>query len=111
MTARAVEPLVHYRKANTTLRGCGLKAQRVNLAPNARVMIQTYAADLQTYVIPKSPHLLKALAILWNLDFSALQIDGVNKDAPALSVKENLALRRQELLADRPTILGGNGEA
>ncbi len=111
MTARACQPLVEYRKANGTLRGCVLRAQRVNLAPNAKVMIQTSVADQQAYVLPKSPHLLKALAILWNLDFDALQTDGLNKGVSALHVNENVELRRQFLNDAAPPIVGGNGAA
>jgi len=85
MTAKAAEPLIDYRKAHGTLRGCLMTAKRVNLSPNARVLISTTTADLEKYPIPKSPRLLEALSILWNIPRAEMAIQGTEKAAPKLA--------------------------
>ncbi len=114
MTARAVQPLMQYRKAYGTLRGCQLSAHRANSSHNSKVIIETASADLEMITLPDPPDLLKALSIIWNIEFPALAIDGINKDAPALAVNEDHDLKRNSLDALRDRIkhdaVAGNGK-
>jgi len=109
MTAKAVEPLKTYRMAHGTLRGCQMTARRVNSSPNARVMITTGVADLEKTPIPKSPHLLEALSILWNIPLNEIHLDGLVKDAPALSIDSRKNQIQEIIDGPAGASSGGNG--
>jgi len=72
LTAKATAPLVDYRNAYGTLRGCKLRAMRANFAKNSRLIIETSPADLTKLTLPAEPDLHKVLALLWDLPQSAL---------------------------------------
>ncbi len=110
MTAKTVQPLLLYRLAHGTLRGCMLTAKRVNLAPNARVVITTTAADLQQYSLPNEPHLLEALSILWNIELSAIRLDGLNKGIPNVRISPKEILDAYNPETDAATAAAGNGQ-
>ncbi len=93
MTAKCCEPLLTYRKAYGTLRGCVLSAKRVNSSANSRVLLTTSHADLQQLSLPESPDILKALSIIWNIELPSLSVEGVLKEAPSLNTRRNLNLR------------------
>lgn len=90
MTAKCVEPLVTYRKAYGTLRGCHLTAKRATTSPNSRVIIQTKRADLENLSLPDGADILKALSIIWNITLPSLSVDGILKEIPRLNIKQNL---------------------
>ncbi len=102
MTAKSVEPLLIYRKAYETLRGCELSAKRANTSHNSRVIITTRRADLQQIVLPDCPDILKALSIIWNIEVPAISKNGRNRNAQALNVEKNLNLREQTLKMNTP---------
>lgn len=87
MTARCVEPLTDYRKANPSLRGCSIIAQRPSGKPNGRVYLKTKAVDVATIQLPAPPDLRKVLAMIWNLPAANVQIDGTCKGLPRVAVK------------------------
>lgn len=93
MTAKCCEPLLTYRKAYGTLRGCVLSAKRQNSSANSRVILTTTRADLQQIQLPKCPDILKALSIIWNIELPSLSVEGVLKESPALNTTRNLNLR------------------
>jgi len=68
MTAAAVEPLISYRDAHGTIRGCLFQAKRWKERPNGRILIQTKPADLTEINLPNPPDMEKCLATLWNLN-------------------------------------------
>lgn len=109
MTAKTVEPLKTYRLAHGTLRGCLITARRINSSPNARVVITTGVADLQSINLPKEPHILEALSIIWNIELPAITIEGRTKDVPAVHVSKNPALRRFDPEPHAPLSASGNG--
>lgn len=86
MTARCVEPLTDYRKANPSLRGCCFIAQRPSGKPNGRVYLKTKTVDLETIYLPPAPDLRKVLAMIWNLPAPDVRVEGRLKDAPAIRV-------------------------
>jgi len=94
MTARASEPLKAYREAHGTLRGCMILAKRINASPNARVIITTSVADLQSILLPPEPHILEALSIIWNIPLPAIALDGVTKEVPKAKVAISQAIHR-----------------
>jgi len=110
MTARAIEPLKAYRLAHGTLRGCLLMAQRVNSSPNARVLITTGVADLQSISLPKEPHILEALSIIWNIELPSITLDGLVKDVPSAKVTRPAVLQRFEQGDSRFRQNAGNGD-
>lgn len=75
-TAQAAETFVQYRENGITLRGCKFQAIRLGGKPNGRVMIKTMTADLTQIALPKPPDLTKALAILWNLPDTDVEVRG-----------------------------------
>lgn len=89
-TAKAGEPFIEYRKKYNTLRGCMFESQRYSNKPNGRVLIRCKPADLQGILLPKPPHLIRALCILWNVPFDELA-------DPELDVKH----RPREVQKDR----------
>ena len=109
MTARAVQPLKTYHLAHGTLRGCQIVAKRINSSPNARVMIETKSLDLQSISLPKEPHLLEALSIIWNIETSAINLDGICKDVPKAIVTRDLSLQRCEPPSEESLHASGNG--
>lgn len=109
MTAKAVDPLKTYRLAHGTLRGCMLHARRVNSAPNARVVIETSVADLQSITLPEAPNILEALSIIWRIELPAITIEGTAKDLPWASVSQDRALQRLDPDSPHPLNVSGNG--
>lgn len=93
MTAKATEPLILYRKAYGTLRGCHLTAKRANSSPNSRVIITTKRADLQATTLPDAPNVISALSIIWNIESPSISVEGINRGAQALTTTRNLNLR------------------
>jgi hypothetical protein len=67
MTAQAAEPLVAYKEANATLRGCILTAQRARQKTNGRVLITCCPGDLARLHLPAAPDLIAALCQIWNI--------------------------------------------
>lgn len=110
MTAKTVEPLKTFRLAHRTLRGCMLSARRINSSPNARVIIETGVADLQSLNLPPEPHLLEALSIIWNIPLEEITIGGTSKDVPAVQVSPNPVLRRFDPQPVKPLRGSGNGD-
>lgn len=110
MTARAAEPLKTYRLAHGTLRGCLLSAHRLTSAPNARVIIETGVADLQSISLPPEPSVVEALSIIWNIPLPAITIAGTSKDVPHAHVSENPALRRFDPQHVEQLDSSGNGD-
>lgn len=102
-TAKAAEPLITYRKAYGTLRGCLLTAKRANTAANSRVIIQTSQADLQKMPIPDAPNVIAALSIIWNIEQPSISVGGRLRNAAKLSVRQNLDLRRDRLSSLKKT--------
>lgn len=86
MTARCVEPLTEYRKANTTLRGCSIIAQRPSGKPNGRVHLRTKTIDLAGHYLPPAPDLTKVLSLIWSLPAPAVTIQGKCKNLPRVQV-------------------------
>ncbi len=102
MTARGTEPLITYRKAYGTLRGCRLSAKRANSSPNSRVIIQTSQADLQKAALPAAPNILEALSIIWNIELPSISIEGHNRNCEELSVRQKQSLHRSTILQSTP---------
>lgn len=76
LTAGTTLPLVNYRNAHGSLRGCCFRATRANWAKNSRVTLQLKPADLTDLILPPPPQLDRCLAILWSLPLPALQPTG-----------------------------------
>lgn len=110
MTAKAVEPLKAYRTAHGTLRGCLLQARRINSFPNARVIITTGVADLQSISLPNEPHLLEALSIIWNIPLEEITMQGTCKDLPAVNVSRIAALQRSDPPSSVSAPANSNGD-
>lgn len=112
-TAKACEPIKLYRKAYGTIRGCLMTAKRANASANSRVLIQTDKADLQKFTLPDAPDVIAALSIIWNIPIPAIQLNGLQKDMPALNidtVKQNrLAQLRQGIKRLSDQHKNGNG--
>lgn len=89
-TARATEPLVQYRDAHGSLRGCLFRAQRMNARPNARVYIETKPADLEKIHLPDAPDLAKVLSIIWNIPLPAITKDGNHRNMPHTRVDQTI---------------------
>lgn len=114
LTAKAAEPLTQYFAAYGTLRGCEIIAKRANMSPNSRVLLQTKPADLEKITLPAEPNLLEALSIIWNIELTAIAIDGTNKGNPSIAITEDRDLKlnriRKTLNGSSPTHAGGNGK-
>lgn len=113
-TAKCSEPLVQYRKAYHTLRGCMMTAKRANSSPNSRVILMTKPADLEKITLPKEPNLLEALSIIWNIERPAIAVDGLQKESPRLHVEADPEIQSNRI---RSTLSGydipatkGNGK-
>lgn len=88
MTAKCVEPLVTYRKAYGTLRGCHLMAKRATTSANSRVILQTKRADLENVSLPDGADLIKALSIIWNITLPSISPDGILKETPLIKIQQ-----------------------
>lgn len=91
-TARASEPLILYRKAHGSLRGCQIAAQRVNSRVNARVNIETKPADLEEIALPDGPDLQKILSIIWNIPLTNMKVEQISKSVPHCQVAQETNL-------------------
>lgn len=87
MTARCSEPLKEYRKANPSLRGCCIVAQRPSGKPNGRVYLKTKALDLNGVYLPPPPQIEKVLAMIWNLPAPDVTVKGTCKNLPRVQVE------------------------
>ena len=67
MTAQATDPLIAFRKANASLRGCILTAQRSKPKTNGRVLLTCAPGDLSKIHLPAPPNLIAALCQIWNI--------------------------------------------
>lgn len=108
-TAKPSEVLKQYRLAYGSLRGCVLSARRANLSPNARVIMTTGRADLEDVQLPPAPNIREALAIIWNIELSAIEVSGLQKGHPAARVTHNPALDRCDPPSPAADVAGGNG--
>lgn len=88
-TARVAEVFVEYREAHGTIRGCIFRAQRVNDAPNAKVILATKTYDPAKITLPKEPDVIQALAIIWNIATPRIELAGVLKDAPRININRD----------------------
>jgi hypothetical protein len=94
-TDAAAAPLVTYRLANGTLRGCLFTACRPKRGKNAKVEIITRAADLSKCPLPEPPDLILALSVIWRLPLPALATQ------PASRGRNRLTTRPEPLRAMR----------
>jgi len=90
LTAAATHPIVAYRNAHHTLRGCKFRATRANWAKNSRVSIELKPADLTDVILPPPPQLDRCLAILWSLPLPALRPTGSGGMAPSHQVDSEI---------------------
>ena len=72
-TAHAARPLADYREANKSLRGCIFRASRPKCLKNAKVVIETNAANLAKVNLPDAPDLILALSTIWRLPTTGLR--------------------------------------
>jgi len=96
-TAQAAEPFKLYRDAYGTLRGCQFAAKRATTAANSRVIITTRRADLEKIHLPDAPNVIKALSIIWNISIDECQIEGQQKDAPHLAIRQDLGRTKDQV--------------
>jgi len=74
LTALACQPLLDYRKAHGTLRGCEVRARRAGQALNSRLIVTCSPADLQGLPLPPPPDLPRCLAVLWSIPHTAFTV-------------------------------------
>ena len=138
-TGHAAKPLVEYRDATGTLRGCVLHASRPKATPNGKVVVQTSAANLARITLPHPPDLIRALAVIWRLPAAALETaeirnqelptaDGHHARQPTLTTREEvlreafaqvdnapsleqLEARKADILGQLATATKSNGHA
>lgn len=114
-TANAAKPLEEYRQAATTLRGCIMNAQRPKGTPNAKVVITTNTANLTKINLPQPPDLIRALAVIWRLPRTALNIvntePGPSTIRPGGSILDDMrsqpndALSQEDFMARRESFV------
>lgn len=85
-TARSSRAFLEYKNSYGSLRGCLFQAKRVNMAPNARVIIQTRPADLAKIKLPDPPDLVKVLSMIWNIATPDMAIGPLMKNLPRVMV-------------------------
>ena len=90
LTAAAAEPLVTYHDLTGTLRGVLFESTRIGKRPNGRVTIRCKPSDPLKHHLPPEPNVPLALCQLWNLPFTALEPDGLQKGAPRIAVNSNI---------------------
>lgn len=69
LTASATQPVIAYRQANGTLRGCHIIAQRQDTRRNSRLFVRCLPADLQKIQLPPDPPLAKILCHIWGIPY------------------------------------------
>lgn len=67
LTVQPTEPLLLYRRAQGSLRGCLIEVSRSGSRPNGRVLLRCKPADLTRVQLPSAPNLRSVLAIIWNI--------------------------------------------
>jgi len=72
-TSNAAIPLEDYRRANKSLRGCIFRASRPKCLKNAKVVIETNAANLAKVNLPQAPDMILALSTIWRLPTTGLR--------------------------------------
>lgn len=72
VTAHASIAFLSYRDTYASLRGCMFQARRATYSANSRVTITTKPADLEKWVLPTEPDILRILATIWSLPLAQL---------------------------------------
>jgi len=85
-TAHAAIPLIEYRDANDTLRGCAIYASRPKGAKNSRVEIQTNSTNLSKINLPSPPDVPKALCVIWRLPTDAATPNNSTSNPPTIQI-------------------------
>lgn len=83
-TGTAAKPLEEYQEANKTLRGCVLYASRPKQGPNSKVVIQTNSIDQRKTPLPNPPNIPAALAVIWRLPKTAIDLSLTEPGAPTI---------------------------
>ncbi len=86
LTAQAAETVIQYGDQHGTLRGSVFQATRPGYRTNGRVYVQIKAWDGETIVLPDEPKILRALCVVWNLPFSAIETPDNIKGTPHVDV-------------------------
>lgn len=116
-TTVAAKPLKEYREAVGTLRGCIINASRKLGKVNGAVTIITNTANLSRTPIPNGPDVPDALAVIWRLPRTAIEMDREKRKQSRVKINGNRmeAMRNQPDNACDPVsmadIIGGNGHA
>lgn len=87
-TAQACEAFRTYRRAHGTLRGCQFIASRWGSKPNGRVVIKTQPSGMPPNLIPTAPDLTRCMAIVWNIPFQDVTLDGIQRGNPPLQADQ-----------------------
>lgn len=86
MTAQAGEVLKNYREHHNRLRGCHIRAFRINSRPNGRVVIQTKPYDLTKITLPPPPNVEACLCYIWGISYTEDITLGRGRHGPQVHV-------------------------
>jgi hypothetical protein len=105
-TGTAAKPLEEYQEANHTLRGCVLHASRPKGGPNSKVIIQTNCIDQRKNPLPNPPNIPMALAVIWRLPKTAIDLSLTEPGAPTVHTIPDVLkdVRTQEDDAEGPDL-------